>query len=90
MYIEDVPLELNSVISQFRDVLLDLIETRGIEFTVSYVKTSRNCVMRYISGDPLEDTTHVKLIGGFPKWLSHFQPHIDNPNVIKVLLTLLT
>jgi hypothetical protein len=90
MYISDVPIGLSSVVTQFRDELLSLIEHRGIDFTVSYVKTSRNAVMRYISGEPLKDTAHVKLVGGFPKWLSHFQPHVDDPNVIKILLTLLT
>jgi hypothetical protein len=30
------------------------------------------------------------LVGGFPKWLAHFQPYLDDTKGVKALLTLLT
>lgn len=48
-------------VNLYRDNILKLIDTRGILFTVKYVKTSRNCVMRYLGGNPLTSVPGVAL-----------------------------
>lgn len=51
-------------VNLYRDKLLKLIDSRGILFTVKYVKTSRNCIMRYLGGDPLTIVPGVALKEG--------------------------
>jgi hypothetical protein len=71
MYLDDVPLDLDTKVRSFRDSLLSLMESRGVEFTIKYVKTSRNCVMRFLSGEPLKECPGVALDSeGFPIWIS--------------------
>lgn len=67
-----------------------MVDTRGIRFTVAYVKTSRNAVMRVISGRPLEKCDGVELIAGWPKWLAGFELAKYSTEGIRLLLTLLT
>lgn len=67
-----------------------LVNSRGVEFTVKYVKTSRNCVFRKLGGQPLGSVDGVSLNSeGIPKWLS---PIVDlsSTDRIRVLTTLLT
>lgn len=90
MYLVNVPEDFNTNVGYFRDHLIHLLETRGIEFMISYVKASRNCVMRSISGEPLSECPGVELKSGLPKWLSPFFPLLDSSEGIKALLTLLT
>lgn len=66
-----------------------LIRTRGIADTVKYVKASRNCCMRVISGEPLESEDGIALENGWPKWLSEFRVLTQTPEGLKLLLTLL-
>jgi len=92
MYMVNVPEDLGPKLRQFRDHLLLLMETRGIEFTLSYVKASRNCVMRYISGSPLKECPGVELNPeGLPKWLTPvmFNQLADSES-LKALLTVLS
>lgn len=82
---------LSQEIKIFEDTLIHLISTRGLSFTIKYVKTSRNCVMRVISGEPLSECPGVQLnSNGWPKWLSHLESWKDEPTGIRALLTLLT
>lgn len=66
-----------------------LIETRGMAATVSYVKASRNCCMRVISGEPLEREEGIALKDGWPVWLSDFKVLTDSGEGLRILLTLL-
>lgn len=90
MYLSDVDLDLNRKLPIFTDHLCHLTETRGIAFTVSYVKASRNAVMRHISGEPLSESPGVQLKDGWPVWLSDFKDWTDDNKKVKALLTLLT
>lgn len=65
----------------FKKVLL-LVKTRGLKYTVLYVKTSRNCVNRVLSGEPLISCDTVSLDSrGIPKWIS---PIFDAENTCKI------
>jgi hypothetical protein len=71
IYLVNVPEDLDTKVRMFRDSLLDLMQSRGLEFTIKYVKTSRNCVMRYLSGEALKSCPGVALDSdGFPLWIS--------------------
>nr|UJQ92476.1 MAG: putative RNA-dependent RNA polymerase [Mitoviridae sp.] len=67
-----------------------LISSRGLPETVSYVKKSRNCCMRVITGEPLSSEDGVKLKEGWPVWLSYLKPLSNTPEGLRILLTLLT
>jgi hypothetical protein len=55
-------------VSYFCKEVRRLTSERGIEFTVKYVKTSRNCVMRALSGHPLTSVDGISLDSkGIPK-----------------------
>ncbi|AQM32767.1 replicase [Agaricus bisporus mitovirus 1] len=59
-----------------------LILSRGLEFTVLYVKTSRNAINRVLSGEPLQECDQLALTkDGVPKWLL---PIFDNSNIEKI------
>jgi hypothetical protein len=57
---------IKGLASLFKDRILSLHSTRGIDFTIKYIKTSRNCYLRVVSGSPLE-TSEVALVRGLPK-----------------------
>lgn len=66
-----------------------LIADRGLAFTVMYVKSSRNCVMRVISGRPLTSCDGVALEEGWPVWLAPFRYLTQDRDGQRVLLTML-
>nr|WEA82906.1 RNA-dependent RNA polymerase [Armillaria borealis mitovirus 1] len=77
-------------VNLYRDKILTLMESRGLIFTIKYVKTSRNCIMRYLGGDPLESVPGVAVKEGWPVWLDFLKPYSETVTGIKVLTTLLT
>jgi hypothetical protein len=79
----------STVIEMYFSRLDKLIADRGLAFTVKYVKSSRNCVMRVISGRPLESAEGIALREGWPEWLVPFRYMIQSKDGIRVLLTLL-
>jgi len=81
--------ELNAEVKAYFKKLAYLVESRGLPFTVRYVKTSRNAVMRIISGQPLKSTDGVRLKDGMPVWLSPFKHLLETKNGIRLFTTLL-
>lgn len=79
----------STVVEMFFTRLDKLIAERGVPFTVMYVKSSRNCVMRVLSGRPLESCDGVALREGWPEWLVPFRYLIESQDGIRVLMTLL-
>lgn len=77
------------IIEMFFSRLDALIAERGLPFTVLYVKASRNCVMRVISGRPLESCEGVALDKGWPVWLAPFRYLIQDRDGMRVLMTML-
>lgn len=81
----------HEVSRQFFLKVRNLIHSRGLAFTVKYVKASRLCVTKYLSGEPLKESPGVRLNAvGWPKWLNFII--MKDPTVfdLKMLLTLLT
>jgi len=72
----------------FKDIDL-LVSTRGLEFTVKYVKLTRLAVTRYLCGEPLSVLEGVELKDGFPLWISRFKPALLDKDELRVLMTLL-
>lgn len=72
----------------FKDIDL-LVSTRGLEFTVKYVKLTRLAVTRYLCGEPLSVLEGVELKDGFPLWINRFKPALQDKDEIRVLMTLL-
>jgi len=83
-------LMMSEKIDLFHKDLIQLNDSRGITWLVSYVKTSRNCIMRCVSGEPLSDCPGVALSAGWPKWLIHLKDLSTDSEGLKALLTLLT
>lgn len=81
---------LEIMIDSYIKDLIQLNSSRGMTWLVSYVKTSRNCAMRYISGEPLTECPGVALSDGWPLWLIHMKKLSEDSEGIKALLTLLT
>lgn len=79
-----------SEVAAFWAEIRRLVDTRGIRFTVAYVKTSRNAVMRVVSGRPLQECDGVRLVDGWPSWLSGFELAKYSTQGMRLLLTLLT
>nr|UJQ92538.1 MAG: putative RNA-dependent RNA polymerase [Mitoviridae sp.] len=77
------------VIEYYFARLDSLIAERGLAFTVMYVKTSRNCVMRCITGRPLKTCEGVSLEGGWPYWLLPLKHLTSDQDGIRVLMTML-
>lgn len=92
MYIVNASsMDLVPIITQYRDLIVQLMESRGVPFTVSYIKNVRNAVMRYVSGEPLIESPGVELDSdGFPKKVSFLKPLLTDSEGVKVVLTLLT
>lgn len=89
MYIPNESSWIPIAVEHFCKEVDHLVKTRGISFVVQYVKTSRNMIMRDLSGSPLEDNIPgIKSKKGIPSWLSeiYFKDNIDR---VKVLTTLL-
>nr|UJQ92486.1 MAG: putative RNA-dependent RNA polymerase [Mitoviridae sp.] len=79
----------STVIEMYFSRLDRLIAERGLAFTVKYVKDSRNCVMRVLSGRPLDACPGVALREGWPEWLIPFRYLSEFRDGIRVLTTLL-
>jgi len=79
----------STVVEMFFSRLDRLITERGLAFTVKYVKDSRNCVMRVLSGRPLDACPGVALKEGWPEWLIPFRYLSEFRDGIRVLTTLL-
>jgi hypothetical protein len=79
----------STVIEMYFSRLDKLMAERGVAFTVKYVKSSRNCVMRVLSGRPLESCEGVALREGWPEWLAPFRYLIESKDGIRVLMTML-
>lgn len=75
-------------VRDFFDYLSKQVESRGLEQTVSFVKTSRNAVCRCLSGRPLVDTEGVALREGWPIWLIQFRS-VSSTDEKRLLMTLL-
>jgi hypothetical protein len=69
--------------------VLQLVDERGLAFTVKYVKTTRLAVTRYLTGHPLTAVDQVALKDGWPVWLSDLKVLMSTHQGIKLLLTLL-
>jgi len=72
----------------FKDIDF-LVSTRGLEFTVKYVKLTRLAVTRYLCGEPLSTLEGVELKDGFPLWIIRFKPALQDRDELRVLMTLL-
>jgi len=79
----------STVVEMYFTRLDRLIAERGLAFTVKYVKDSRNCVMRVLSGRPLDVCPGVALKEGWPEWLIPFRYLSEFRDGIRVLTTLL-
>nr|QIR30256.1 RNA-dependent RNA polymerase [Plasmopara viticola lesion associated mitovirus 33] len=65
-----------------------LVNSRGIHFTIRYIKESRNAIMRYISEEPLSKGSIVKLSNGFPHRFRFLLPMLESKDGLKILHTL--
>lgn len=79
----------STVIEMYFSHLDRLMTDRGLPFTVKYVKDSRDCVMRVLSGRPLDACPGVALKEGWPEWLTPFRYLSESIDGIRVLTTLL-
>jgi len=87
-------------VDEFFKSIKHLVEHQGAPFTIKYVKDSRVAVMRTLTGEPLDASYEgkVKLVGGWPKWLSFYRITIPQDRKldgalrddIRCLLTLLS
>lgn len=57
---------------EFYKLIKEMVRTRGMPKTISYVKSSRVAVLRTLTGSPLSSPTEgdVGLTEGWPTWLS--------------------
>jgi hypothetical protein len=90
---------INRSVEIFIKKVSDLNSERGIEMTILYVKTSRNIVMRYISGQPLFVSKDIPMSispNGIPLWLDSLVKEAmeDSSDTsyskIRIIMTLLT
>lgn len=79
-----------SLSRKFFQKLTEIWATRGKTFTIMYLKKSRLCVTRFISGEPISFLDGVATKSGWPLWLTAQKQLIESAEGIKVLLTLLT
>lgn len=85
---------LRATVQNFYEALRRCLENRGVKDTLRYVKDSRLCVTRYLSGSPIKTLNGIQLCKskapGFPVWLRDLHYLTDSTSGIRVLLTLLT
>jgi hypothetical protein len=77
---------------RFIKIVESLRNKSGLSFCISYMKTSRLHITRYICGNPLlSNSQQVSLKNGFPTKFLFLQEYIDSGNFIKIrgVLTLL-
>nr|UJQ92506.1 MAG: putative RNA-dependent RNA polymerase [Mitoviridae sp.] len=86
----EVRVKVRPLATEYFQSLNSLISSRGMKWSVRYVKMTRLCVTRFISGSKLERLEGVKLRDGWPMWINNLKTLLSNPEEIRVLLTLLT
>jgi len=77
------------LVELFFTKVLHQVDERGLAWTIGYVKNSRLCVTRFITGHPLDAVEGIALDAGWPVWLSDLKPLITTTDGIKLLMTLL-
>jgi len=78
------------LVSKFLDNFQHNADHQGLVSTLKRYKSLRLSVLRYLSGNPLCELTGIALdSSGFPKELRGWKSDLDDPEVIRVLLTLL-
>jgi hypothetical protein len=87
-------------VSKFYSKIKELIKDQGMPETIKYVKNSRVCVLRTLTGSPLSSSSEggVGLTNGWPNWLAAWRIDIPSDRVmtsskieeIRYLLTLLS
>jgi hypothetical protein len=82
---------INSACGTFFTEVRRLVDDRGIEFTVKYVKTCRNCITRALSGEPVQEVDGIKLDkNGIPSAFSEiYYASLGSKDRIRVLMSLL-
>lgn len=71
VYVPEITIELSPAIRQFYETISKEIANHGTVTTIAWVKTSRVCVMRMLSGVPLT-YAEAKIpldAQGFPLWI---------------------
>lgn len=77
-------------VTTYLDTFQHNVDHQGLETTVRRYKFLRLAILRYLSGNPLYELQSVALTSsGFPKELILWQSSLDNPETVRVLLTLL-
>lgn len=80
----------SSRVTAYLDTFSHNVDHQGLEQTVRRYKSLRLAVLRYLSGNPLYELESVALdSSGFPKELSLWKSDLNDPQTIRVLLTLL-
>nr|QXP49789.1 RNA-dependent RNA polymerase [araluen mito-like virus] len=84
--------QFESIQSEFFVFITKLTENRGLVFTTQHVKAIRLTFLRYISGNPLTQYEGVTLNKyGFPSKIRRLLSlDLQNPDILKMCLTLLT
>jgi hypothetical protein len=77
------------ITNKFHKDLLNLLETRGLPFMVSQVKSWRNQIMAYVLSKPLIGDPGLDK-DGFPVRLTYLKHLSLDPQGVRALLTLLT
>jgi hypothetical protein len=90
LYLPKAMEQYGALVGSYFKKLDRLIESRGIADTVRYVKASRNCCMRVITGEPLESEVGIALKEGWPVWLADLKCLTETDDGCRILLTLLT
>lgn len=85
--------EYKTCVKTFFGVISHRVTNQGLEHTIKWLKATRLCVTRYITGYPIltyrDGPILVDLLEGWPRWLSDFKPLIHTPEGIRYLFTLL-
>jgi len=76
-------------VDNFLAFMLNIVKVRGITFGLTTIKGLRLCVLRTISGSPLDDFPGIHLKNGWPTRLASFKPLIESHDGIRFLLTVL-
>jgi hypothetical protein len=76
-------------VKEFYRKIRTLVDQRGLEWTVGYVKLTRLAVTRYLSGHPLESLPGIELVSGYPLWILGTKPLTESRDGLRLLMTLL-
>lgn len=81
--------QYGNLVAEFFLKVTNLVDSRGIAFTVRYVKSTRLAVTRYLSGHPLDSLDQVALVKGWPAWLLPHLELLETTSGKRILMTLL-